>query len=518
MCGVIGIAGSAESAKSGAEYRAAYEAYRGLLTLQHRGQDAAGILSYDDLSKMFYQKRDLGLVAQVFDRDNIENLTGQMAIGHTRYATTGGNSRRDIQPLLTGAPFGLGMVHNGNIVNHKMLAQKLTADLKRQLLTENDLEVLLYYWSHYLLGGRDVHKDSFSFENMQRATEKIFENFRGGYAVIGLVAQSGMVAFRDPHGLRPLVLGRRTEENGETRYCVTSETVALNYLGYDFMRDIRPGELIFIDLDGRLHSADLAESRAPKTPCAFEWIYFSAAESTIEKESVYKVRLRLGTQLGIKARAAIEAGEISPDVVMPVPDTSRSAAIAAADLLGLPYREGLIKNRYVHRSFILNTQEEREDAVHLKLSPIKSEIEGKNILLIDDSVVRGTTSKRIISLLKKNGAKEIVLGVTSPPLRYGCFYGIDFPDPAELVANEKTVEDIADWAGARKFIYLDESDLKIAAAKSSMCMACMNGKYPAGKEDIAAFAAQRKAERLRNTAEKTATAKTEKKGKKERYA
>lgn len=498
MCGVIGIAGSVSSFHGDPEYQAAYEAYRGLLTLQHRGQDAAGILCYDELSKMFYQKRDLGLVAQVFDRDSIENLTGQMAIGHTRYATTGGNGKRDIQPLLTGAPFGLGMVHNGNIVNRKTLADTLTHDLKRHLLTQNDLEILLYYWSHYLLDGGDVGKESFSFANMCRATKNIFDRFHGGYAVIGLVGQSGMIAFRDPDGIRPLVLGKRETENGETRWCICSESVALNYLGYDFVRDVAPGEFLFIDLHGNLLSAVLKESKTPPAPCIFEWIYFSAAESVIENESVYKVRLRLGEQLGIKAQAAIDAGEIAPDVVMPVPDTSRSAAIAAADYLGLPYREGLIKNRYVHRSFILNTQEKREEAVHLKLSPIRSEIEGKNILLIDDSVVRGTTSKRIIELLKKNGAKEIVLGITCPPIRHGCFYGIDFPDPAELVANEKSVRDIAAWAGARKFIYLDEDDLKKAAAKDSLCMACLNGKYPTAAGDIAEFSENRRAERLAN--------------------
>jgi amidophosphoribosyltransferase len=500
MCGVIGIAGSASSFQGDPEYQAAYEAYRGLLTLQHRGQDAAGLLSYDDLSKMFYQKRDLGLVAQVFDRESIENLTGAMAIGHTRYATTGGNGKRDIQPLLTGAPFGLGMVHNGNIVNQRDLADTLTSELKRHLLTKNDLEILLYYWSHYLLDGHEVRAESFSFANMCRATKHIFDTFRGGYAVIGLVGQSGMIAFRDPDGIRPMVLGQKKTENGETRWCISSETVALNYLGYEFLRDVAPGEFIYIDLEGNLLSAVLKTSKSLPAPCVFEWIYFSAAESTIENESVYKVRLRLGEQLGLKAQAAIDAGEISPDVVMPVPDTSRSAAIAAADTLGLPYREGLIKNRYVHRSFILNTQEKREEAVHLKLSPIRSEIEGKNILLIDDSVVRGTTSKRIIELLKKNGAKEIVLGITCPPIRHGCFYGIDFPDPTELVANEKSVMEIAAWAGARKFIYLDEDDLKKAASKDSLCMACLDGKYPTAAADITNFTEARRAERLENAA------------------
>ena len=501
MCGVIGIAGANSSQQDGnPEYWAAYEAYRGLLTLQHRGQDAAGILSYDDPIKMFYQERDLGLVAQVFDQDNIKNLTGNMAIGHNRYATTGGDGRRDIQPLLTGAPFGLGMVHNGNIVNHAKLAKSLVTDLKRQLMTENDLEVLLYYWAHFLLDGKDVHRDSFTFQNMQRATSKIYQTFHGGYAVIGLIAQIGMIAFRDPQGLRPLVLGQRLMDDGTIRYCLCSETVALNYLGYDFVRDIAPGELVFIDLEGQLHSATIPHKVQPKSPCVFEWIYFSAAESKIENESVYQVRLNLGTQLGKQARIAMDAGEIQPDVVMPVPDTSRSAAIAVADELDLPYREGLIKNRYVHRSFILNTQEKREEAVELKLSPIRSEIEGKRILLVDDSVVRGTTSKRIISLLKKNGAKEVVLGITCPPIRYGCFYGIDFPDPTDLVANDKTIEEISAWSGAQKFIYLDESDLKTASNKKSLCMACLNNKYPTNIDAGKDFAASRKNP---NTANKT---------------
>ncbi len=493
MCGVIGIIGPENNTESNqVPHYAALEAYQAMLTLQHRGQDAAGILSFDNSCSMFFSEKDLGLVSSVFEQSAIENMTGNMAIGHTRYATNGGNNRRDVQPMVMGAPFGLGMVHNGNLLNHFSLAKKLTHDMKRQLLSANDLEVLLHFWSHYLLDGEGVKEDSFSFDNIKKAAKSIFDTVNGGYAVIGLIAGEGMVAFRDPKGIRPLSIGRLKLEDGGYKYCLCSETVAMNYLGYEYMRSVAPGEVIFIDLQGKLHSAILTEPDAKAAPCMFEWVYFSAAESVVEDKSVYTARLDLGNQLAKKAKILIDNGKIDVDVVMPVPDTSRTSAISIADYLDLPYREGLIKNRYVQRSFILNTQEKREKAVELKLSPIRSEIEGKNILLVDDSVVRGTTSKRIISLLMRNGAKHVTLGITCPPLRYACYYGIDFPNGEELIANERTIEEISDWVGADRLIYLDETDLKQAIGKEDMCMACLNNEYPTDIKEASEFAAKRK--------------------------
>lgn len=492
MCGVIGVIDPQSSETRGAAAAAAFDTFRGLLALQHRGQDAAGILSYDAQTRMFMCEKDLGLVTNVFDQQKIEKLTGSMAIGHTRYATMGGDGRRDIQPMVTGVPFGLGMAHNGNILNYTELADALSTEYNRQLLTANDLEVMINYFADFLMNGKTVaDTDTFSFGNIKSATEKMFGVLTGGYAVVALLAGQGMVAFRDPKGIRPLVLGMRETDDGRKAWCIASESIAVNYLGYAYQRDIAAGEVVFIDMDGNLQSA-MATQEKQKAPCMFEWVYFSGAESTIDHQPVYGARLRLGERLAARTRAAIDANEISPDVVMPVPDTSRPAAIAAAEALILPYREGLIKNRYVARSFILSGQDKREWAVELKLSPVPGEIEGKNILLIDDSIVRGTTSKRIISLLRKYGAKEITLAITCPPHRHACFYGIDFPDPADLVAHGKTVEQIAETLGVNKVIYLDEQDLREAIGLTQLCMACINGKYPTVTKDAEEFSQARK--------------------------
>lgn len=478
MCGIIGIIGPEKSGSRGVSCAAAYEAYRGLLALQHRGQDAAGILTYDNITKMFALEKDLGLVAQVFDQQKIEKLNGFMAIGHTRYATAGGDGRRDIQPMVEGIPFGLGMVHNGNALNYYTLKEELTENFRHQLLTGNDLEALIHYFGHFLMNGEALPSEkTFTFDNIKAAAAKMFEKVNGGYAVLGLIAGQGMVAFRDPKGIRPMALGVREGEGGEKTWCIASETIAMTYLGYTYLRDVEPGEVIFIDTAGNFQSA-VVKKDPERAHCMFEWVYFSGAESNIDQHPVYGTRLKFGTRLGMKAEALIKAGEISPDVVMPVPDTSRTAAISVADALKLPYREGLIKNRYVARSFILNAQEKRETAVELKLSPIVGEIEGKSIFLIDDSIVRGTTSKRIISLLKKHGAKEITLGITCPPIRHPCFYGIDFPDSKDLVAHDKSAEELAEMIGVKRVIYLDEEDMRQAIGVSKLCMACVNKKYP----------------------------------------
>jgi amidophosphoribosyltransferase len=477
MCGIIGIIGPESVGGRGASCAAAYEAYKGLLALQHRGQDAAGILTYDSATRMFAMEKDLGLVANVFSQEKIEKLNGFMAIGHTRYATAGGDGRRDVQPMVEGIPFGIGMVHNGNALNYYSLKEELSEHFHHQLLTANDLEVLIHYWGHFLMNGQALPTEkTFSFDNIKQAAAKMFETVIGGYAVLGLIAGQGLVAFRDPKGIRPMALGVR-EDNGVKTWCIASETIAMTYLGYQYLRDVEPGEVIFIDTKGNFQSA-VVKKDPERAHCMFEWVYFSGAESVIDHQPVYGVRLKFGERLGMKASDAIKSGEIAPDVVMPVPDTSRTAAISVADALKLPYREGLIKNRYVARSFILNNQDKREHAVELKLSPIVGEIAGKSIFLVDDSIVRGTTSKRIVSLLKKYGAKEVTLGITCPPIRHPCFYGIDFPDSKDLIAHDKSAEELAEFIGVKKVIYLDEEDMRQAIGVSKLCMACVNKKYP----------------------------------------
>ena len=493
MCGIIGIIGSDQSETQDMPYWAAYEVCRSLMTLQHRGQDAAGILSFDNNSNMFLQEKNLGLVSQVFDRQKIEKLTGNMAIGHTRYATAGTDDKRDVQPIVTGIPFGLGMVHNGNILNYHSLKKELKDKFQRQMLTANDLEVIINYFGQFLLENNSgiPDKNTFRFENIRKAASRLFDTVVGGYAVLGLIAGQGLVAMRDPKGIRPLTIGVKKTTGGGKAYCIASETIALTCLGYNYLRDVAPGEVIFIDTSGNMQSAVVREEKE-KAPCMFEWVYFSGAESSIDDQSVYGVRLKLGERLGLKAQKAIQSGEISPDVVMSVPDTSRPAGISVADMLGLPYREGLIKNRYIARSFIMNSQEKRDAAVELKLSPILSEIEGKNIFMIDDSIVRSTTSKKIVAMLKKYGAKEVVFGVTCPPIRYPCYYGIDFPDPTKLIANDKSVDDIAKWLDVKKVIYLDEEDLRLATGHSKLCMACINNKYPTEVTEGVHFSRERK--------------------------
>ncbi len=479
MCGVIGIIASHSSGEAAAA-STAYETYRGLLTLQHRGQDAAGILAYDFEANKFSSEKELGLVASVFHEKNLEGLRGRMAIGHTRYATTGSDSKVDLQPLVTGYPFGVGMVHNGNLVNYHELARKLTGELGMQLLTNNDLEIFLSYFCRYA-GNPQSGAIKFDFKLGLAAAKKIVADATGAYALVGLLAGEGLFGLRDPGGIRPLVLGRKELAPGEYSYCLVSESVSLNFLGFEFVRDIEPGEFIFIDKEGEIHSAlcfDDPKSAPTKSPCMFEWIYFSGAESKFEGKNVYTTRLGLGKVLAKRIQGLIDAGEIEPDIVCPVPDTSRTASIALAEELGLPYREALIKNRYIQRSFILNTQEARERAVELKLSPVRSEIEGKKILLVDDSIVRGTTSKKIIDLLKRYGASEVTLAVTCPPLRYACYYGIDFPSPRELIAGGRNEAEIASFIGANRVIFLEQSDLYEAIGLPSLCMACLSGKYP----------------------------------------
>lgn len=488
MCGVIGIIGSYNEDK--VPFWAAYEAYRGLLTLQHRGQDAAGVLSFDKDRRKFFGKKDLGLVSQALNQEDLEACTGNMAIAHTRYATIGTDGVTDLQPMVTGIPFGVGMVHNGNILNYHSLADKMGKTYDNQLLTNNDLELLLHLWCQKILEERGPKGKTIQFEHIKEAAKVILNEANGAYGLVGIMGNAGLFALRDPNGIRPLVLGKRKGQKGD-EYCVTSETLALNFLGFDYVRDIAPGEVVFINEKGNIQS-EIVVGDKRKAHCMFEWVYFAGAESTIEKRSVYTSRLNLGRVLARKVQKEIDQGLLNPDLVCPVPDTSRTASISLAETLKIPYREGLIKNRYIQRSFILNTQDKREKAVELKLSPVRSEIEGKNILLVDDSVVRGTTSKKIIDLLKRFGAKEITLAITCPPLRHGCFYGIDFPSETELIANGKSLQEIADWVGANRVIYLDEEDMKASLGMEDLCMACINKDYPTNTSEGATFARNRR--------------------------
>lgn len=466
MCGVVGVIG---------EKHAAQEIHRALFALQHRGQDAAGILSYDFIEKTFHLDKDAGLVADVFDKESIENLKGQMAIGHTRYSTLGSTNKSEVQPFLTNFPYGIGMVHNGNLVNYEETKEELRNDLCRWTLTKSDLEILLNFLSHNL--STQANKGTDLFQIFSSSYKKLYEQVKGAYSVVGMIAEKGMFAFTDPNGIRPLMLGTKviqTEKGEQKAYCLTSEKQVFNYLGYSFERDLEPGEFVLI-YDGKIQTTrGFAENARP---CMFEWVYFASAESAWHGRSVYEVRLNLGKELAQSVRSAINMGHLQPDIVAPIPDTSRTAAVSLAEELGIPYREVLIKNRYIQRSFILN-ETKRDKAVDLKLGLVESEIKGKKILLVDDSIVRGTTAKKIILLLKNAGAAAVYLASTCPPVRYPCFYGIDFPDSNELVAHNKTVSDIESRLGADAVIYLPLLALKRAIGLNQLCSACLDGNYP----------------------------------------
>ncbi|MBT6325484.1 MAG: amidophosphoribosyltransferase [Bdellovibrionales bacterium] len=494
MCGVIGtiLIGNDNSSY----LQAAFDVYKGLLSLQHRGQDASGICSFNIKNNKFHIEKGVGPVNSVFSNNTLSKLEGSVSIGHTRYATTGGNGQENAQPLITGNASGVSMAHNGNIINYHRLKNDIKSKYGIQLLTDSDLELILQLWTYYLTKDKNFQTNEFSFELGINATRQIFEKLEGAYSVIGILSDKGMFAFRDPNGIRPLVLGRKISKQGSTKYTIASESCALNFLGYELIRDINPGEFIYIDSFGKIKSKIVKKEK--KQSCMFEWVYFAAAESKIENISVYTARLNLGKQLGVKLKNSLKQIDYKLDLVMPVPDTSRTAAISVSEYLKLPYREGLIKNRYIQRSFILNSQKKREQAVELKLAPIHSEINNKNILLIDDSIVRGTTSKKIISLLKKNGAKNIILGITCPPIKHPCFYGVDFPDEGQLLANNKSQEEVANIIGVEHIVFLDQKDIQNSLNQSNLCLACINKCYPTKTDEGKNFTLNRQKELLKN--------------------
>ncbi|MGZ3683574.1 MAG: amidophosphoribosyltransferase [Bdellovibrionota bacterium] len=494
MCGVVGIIGPEEAAK---------EVFLGLFTLQHRGQDAAGILSYHEgEGPGFHLYKDNGLVEAVFNEEIVNRLPGRMAIGHTRYSTVGkSGSIADVQPLVLNYPYGIGMAHNGNLVNYYELVEKLRHEKHRMPLTTTDLEVLENLFADALIELGASAREKLRFDQLEQAVSGVMKQSVGGYSVITMIAGQGMLAYRDPKGIRPLILGQREtmvkDASGsltkKPAYCITSESCLLNFLGYEVVGDLKPGELVFVDLEGRIERKVLS-SQEP-APCMFEWVYFAGAESVLETKPVYTARLNLGKGLARKVRQHIERGEMQPDIVVPVPETSRIAAIALAEELDIPYREVLIKNRYIQRSFILNTPEKRTKAVDLKLNPVRSEIAGKRVLLVDDSIVRGTTSKRLVDLVRRAGAKEVYFVSTCSPIRHPCYYGIDFPSTEELIATGRDESQIASALNADRVIYLDQEAIREAIGLKSMCMACLDGKYPTDVSAGVAFREKRKGDR-----------------------
>jgi amidophosphoribosyltransferase len=467
MCGVIGIWANDHIVR---------DMYQGLLAMQHRGQDAAGIITYDG---RFHTKKGNGLVRDIFTVENIQRLRGNVGIGHTRYPTVGGGGGEDAQPFQVNSPFGIIMAHNGNVTNYRELKEELFEKYHRLLNSDCDVEIILNVFAQEL--GEQKTRD-LGAEHVFKAVEGVYKKVRGSYSVVAYIAGQGMVAFRDPFGIKPLVYGSRNDGLIPS-VAVASETVSLNLMNFGDIKSIEPGQAVFFDKDRKVHAKRLSCCR--HTPCLFEWVYFARPDSIIDNANVYKVRVNLGRFLA----AEIRRRKIPIDVVVPVPDSARDAAIEIARKLDLKYSEALVKNRYVGRTFIMPADEKRKSSVRQKLNPIASEVKGKRVLLVDDSIVRGNTSRAIIEMVRECGAKKVYLASYSPPLRFPCVYGIDMQSKTEFVARNADEATVAKRIGADKVIYQSLDALKKAVRLENpklreFCAACFDGVYPTG--DISA--------------------------------
>ncbi len=467
MCGIAGIV-SNENVNQ--------ELYEALTVLQHRGQDAAGIVTCE--GDRFHMRKDSGLVRDVFHTRHMRNLTGAMGIGHVRYPTAGCTSSAEAQPFYVNSPYGIALAHNGNLTNAPELKHDLFVEDQRHINTDSDSEVLLNVFAHEL---QEIGKLRIDAEDVFKAVAGVHRRCRGAYAVVAIVTGFGIIAFRDPFGIRPLVFGERFTDHG-VDYMVASESVALDVLGFKMVRDILPGETIVIEKNGTLHAKQCAKSPI-YSPCIFEFVYFARPDSKIDDISVYKARMRMGDKLADKITR--ERPDHDIDVVIPIPDTSRTAALQLATRLGVKYREGFIKNRYIGRTFIMPGQKLREKSVRQKLNAIDLEFMGKNVLLVDDSIVRGTTSMQIIQMARDAGAKQVYFASASPPVRYPNVYGIDMPAAAELIAHGRSEEEIQRELGCDWLIYQDLADLIEAVQRGNPDVvrfdtSCFNNEYVTG--------------------------------------
>jgi amidophosphoribosyltransferase len=470
MCGIVGIVAK-DTVNQGI--------YDALTVLQHRGQDAAGIATYDD--GRLYLRKSGGLVRDVFHTRHMINLKGRMGIGHVRYPTAGLSSSAEAQPFYVNSPYGITLAHNGNLTNSEKLKQELFEDDLRHINTDSDSEVLLNVFADELQRFQKFRIDA---EDIFNAIERVHERCRGGYAAIAMITGVGIIGFRDPHGIRPIVVGKRETEAG-VEYMIASESVAITVLGYQLIRDIAPGEVVFISKEGEFHARQCAPN-ASYAPCIFEHVYLARPDSIIDGISVHKARMRMGDSLAKKIRR--EWGGRDIEVVIPIPDTSRSSALELAYTLGVKYREGFIKNRYIPRTFIMPGQALRRRSVRQKLSAIKLEFEGKNVLLVDDSIVRGTTSSQIIQMARDAGARRVYFASAAPPVKFPNVYGIDMPTSEELIAHNRSLTEICDLIGADKLIFQDLDDLVDAARRGNpeitrFDLSCFNGEYVTGDVD-----------------------------------
>ena len=451
MCGIAGIVGTTPVNQS---------LYDALTVLQHRGQDAAGIVTISN--GKFRQRKANGLVKDVFETKHMHRLQGSIGIAHVRYPTAGSSSAAEAQPFYVNSPYGIALAHNGNLTNAKELRERHLKVTRRHINTSSDSELLLNVLAYEL--EKTVDKPSLEAEDVFRAVSSVNSQIRGGYAVLALIIGGGIVAFRDPNGIRPLVYGSRVNEEGKTEYMVASESVALDILGFKLERDVRPGEALYITEDGRFYSQQCCEN-AKLCPCIFEYVYFARPDSYINDVSVYASRVNMGRRLGAKIQKELAGADI--DVIIPIPETSCDIALEIAKYLGIQYRQGFVKNRYIGRTFIMPGQKQRKKSVRNKLNAIKSEFKDKNVLLVDDSIVRGTTSGQIIDLAREAGARKVYFASAAPEVRYPNVYGIDMATSRELIAYGKTNQEICDLIGADGLVYQGLDDLKAAVREEN---------------------------------------------------
>ena len=483
MCGIVGVISKAPVNQL---------IYDALLLLQHRGQDAAGIVTMQGTKCFMHKAR--GMVRDVFRTRNMRGLIGPVGLGQVRYPTAGNAwSEEEAQPFYVNAPFGIVLVHNGNLTNAPALKQELFEIDRRHINTESDTEVLLNILAHEL--EREARDLPLSPEEVFKAVRAVHKRIKGSYAVVALIAGYGLLAFRDPFGIRPLVFGESETAAGR-EVMVASESVAIEGTGHRVLRDVAPGEAVFVDLDGRIHTQQCADEPSLR-PCLFEYVYLARPDSVLDGVSVYQARLNMGETLAQRVISTMPPNEI--DVVIPIPESSRPSAMQLAQKIGKPYREGFVKNRYVGRTFIMPGQGMRKKSVRQKLNAIASEFKGRNVLLVDDSIVRGTTSKEIVQMAREAGAARVYMASAAPPVRWPNVYGIDMPTKGELIAHDRSIEEIRAFIGADALIYQDIAAIKRVVAAlnprlDGLEASCFDGDYITGDisaADFDAIAAQR---------------------------
>lgn len=461
MCGIIAASGYNNVIQ---------DLYEGLIILQHRGQDAAGIMTYDD---QFHLKKSNGMVRDVFHAKSLARLKGRMGVGHVRYPTAGCSSEFEAQPFFVSTPFGIAMAHNGNLTNADELAKELKEKYFRHLNTNSDSEVILNVFSVALKNQRPTNLTP---EHIFRAVKTVYRKCKGAYSIVALIGGQGIVAFRDLHAIRPLQLAKRGHGMKE-EYMIASESTVFRALGYEFVKDLAPGEVIFIDRKNKLHSREVRKGTL--NPCLFEWVYLAAPDSTIDGVNVFKARVRMGEYL---ARQIKKSG-IKIDSVIPIPETGRPVAAGLADKLKVRYREAFVKNRYIGRTFIMPGQNVRKRNIQFKMRPIELEFKNNNVLLVDDSIVRGNTSKKIIEIARDAGAKKVYFASAAPPIIAPDPYGIDLPTFTELIAVDHSIEEICRYIGADGLFYGTVDDLRLSVRKGNKNLrkfseGCFTKKYP----------------------------------------